>query len=472
MSANMMVGLIRNKLLAILLGPSGVGLFAQLMGVQNLAAGLVPMGMQAGALKYIAKYRSQEPERIARFVSTTSKLFLLLSLVTVALCFVLIKVIAGWALDSTQPLYLLYLAPPILGVPLLVQSQLWLLYVQAGLEVKSYSKATVTSSVIGLLVLLPIVLIWRQAGAAAHLLLFALISYVVARLYANRSMTKKLAAELKQASFDFSVIASLGKFALANLPITAFALFVPFIVRSQIVHDLGFQANGIYQAVFAMSNQYILVSTMAMQTYSFPKISQLSETSDINTEVNNAVRASLLFATAGILVVLTFRDFLISLLFSHKFLPAVDLLPIQMSGDLIRSVAWALQLPLLPQERFRARAALAIMQNSVFLTVFYVAGADARLQGVVVANAAAWATMMTTTYIYTNRVNGYSFTRQNLRLLVTSFAAVAIVAFAPFGDLRWRLVSVVVFLLWASTSVSRDEWSKIAGSFRKRLGPG
>lgn len=463
----MFVGLIRNKLLAVILGPAGVGLFAQLMGVQNLASGLVPMGMQTGALKYIAKYRSQDSMLLARFVASASKLFLALSVITTLACLVLIKPIAGWTLDTRS--YYVYLIPALLGIPFIVQSQLWLTYVQAGLEVKSYSKALVVTSVVGLITVIPLVLLWQQSGAAVHLLLFAFIGYVIARIYANRSMTQEMIKGMKSAAFDFQVALTLFRFGAANLPVFAFMLLVPFLVRTQIVNDLGFTANGIYQAVYAISSTYLSVPLTAMTTYSFPRISQLSDIKEINAEVNNAVKTVMLFATAAVLCVLLTRDILISILFSRKFLPAVTLFPLQMLGDLFRSITWAVQMPTLPQERFRARVVLATVQAAIFLGVFYSVAPGARLFGAVLGHAAAWGVSLVAHYIYMNRVNGYRFTRDNTRLLVTSVTAVALVAYLPFPQLNYRLLSVLITVIWLATAMTRSEITQLKQMLRSRV---
>ena len=463
-----LVGLIRNKLLAINLGPTGMGVFAQLFGVQALAAGLVPMGMQTEALRFVAKHRSEDPVAVARFVSTASKVFLLTSSATVLLCFIFLKPLSLWALHTTR--YMLFLVPPIIGVLFLVQSQLWLAYIQAGLDVKMYSKAQVTTAILGLTVLVPIVLVWNLKGAAVHLLIFAAVGYIVTRIFVKRSMSAEMAANLKGAAFDLSAVTSMARFGFANIPVSIFALLIPFIVRTQIVKHIGLHANGIYQAVFAISNQYVMVALMAMQTYAFPNISRLADdVRDVNTQVNNAIKAVLLFSTAGILAILLARDLVVNVLFSKEFSPAVGLLPLQMVGDFIRCVGFTVQLPLLAQKRLLARVVLATLQSAAFLGVFFVTPPHNRLYGAVLAHVAAWSVLLLSSYIYMSKTNGYRFTPDNVRLIACGLAAVSLVAFLPIQEPMWRLIAIGTTLAWGATALTKHERNQIRETIATRL---
>ena len=78
--ATAFVSIVRSKILAVILGPAGIGLFAQLQSFQNLAANAVPMGMQVGALKYFAQLRAtDERSMLPSYVATAGKVFFCLS---------------------------------------------------------------------------------------------------------------------------------------------------------------------------------------------------------------------------------------------------------------------------------------------------------------------------------------------------------------------------------------------------------
>jgi enterobacterial common antigen flippase len=461
------VSVVRNKMLAVVLGPAGVGLFAQMFGLQTMAAGIMPLGMQTGALRFIALYRVSDPKRLTSFVATSARMFLWLSLAATALCFVGIGPISVWA--TGNPAYRVMMIAPILGIPFLVQQTTWLQFVQAGLDVRSYSRALMITSVAGLAVLAPLVLIWGLKGASVHLFVFAVLGYLVARWTADRAMGPAMRREIDQAPFDRKAVGMLWRFGAANFVPFVLTLAFPFVLRAQIVQDCGLTRNGIYQALFAISMQYLAIPLNAMTAYSFPRISQLKELADINLEVNNATRVSVLFSAAGILAILLSRDLVIHLLFSDRFLGALALFPVQLVGDLIKSVSFAIQLPLLPQERHRARNIMAVIHYGVFAAIFFGVPREQRLWGAVWGHTLSWGVHLVMHLVYLHRTNGFRFTGENLRLLASSFVAVVAVAAMPFPDWRWRLAGVAVALVWAITSISRREVQQVVEAVRARL---
>lgn len=468
--ANTGVSVLRNKLLAVVLGPTGVGLFAQLFGLQTMAAGLVPLGLQTGALRYIALYRNENPRKLASFVGTASKLFLALSVVATVLCLAFLHPIARWAVGD--PIYTVLLIAPILGIPFLVQTQTWLTFVQAGLDVGSYSRALMLTSIAGIVVLAPLILVWRLKGASLHLLVFAAVGWAIALWTARRSMTPEMRQDLAHAPFDREAVASLWHFGSANFLPFLLTISFPFVLRAQIVQDCGLRENGFYQALFAISMQYLAIPLNAMTAYSFPRISQLREIDDINREVNHATRVAVLFSAAGILLILLTRDLVIHALFSENFLSAVPYFPVQMVGDLFKSVSFAIQLPLLPQGRYRARNVLALIQYGTFAAVLFAFPARMRIWGAVWGHTLSWVAHFVSHMVYLHRTNGFRFSPENLRLLLTSLVAVVAVAVMPFPDLRWRAAGAGVALLWAVTSITREEVDKIVAIVRARMGSG
>lgn len=426
------------------------------------------MGMQTGALKYLAQYRASKPELLPRYVVTATRTFLVLSAITIAFCLIFVRQIAAFALDN--PRSYLYLIPPLLGVPFLIQTQVWLTYLQAGLEMKAYSKALVLTSLISLPVAVPVILLWKQIGAAFHLLIVAILGYCIARVLVARVTSAQMRSEMKTTRPDPKAIWDLVRFGSANFPVFALTLGIPFIVRTQIIRDLGLTANGIYQVVFALSSYYLMMPLVAIGTYILPKVSQLNDPKAINKEINGAVKLALLLCTASILMVLLARELIIELLYSRKFLPAATLLPFQMVGDFFRAGAYVVQTPLLPQERFRARNIYHLVQYAVFLTVFYLTPPQSRLQGAVAAYAIGWALALLMTYLYTRWLNGFGFDRDNWYLFLLSVTAILIVVVVQTCVPNLNKIVYGVIIAWIAAAVRPNEWRKILSVFRERLG--
>lgn len=148
---------------------------------------------------------------------------------------------------------------------------------------------------------------------------------------------------------------------------------------------------------------------------------------------------------------------------------AVPLFPVQLVGDLMKAVCYAIQLPMLPQERFRARNIMTFAQYAVFAGVFFGVPAGERLWGAVWGHTASWACLLAILLIYLHRVNRFRFSAENLRLLVGSFAAVLAVAVLPFPSVRMRFVGLAIAVVWAATSITRREVERLLDVLRARM---
>jgi len=463
--ATTLVAIIRNKVLAVILGPSGVGLIAQLTTAQNFISSVVPMGMQVGTISQLCQLKSQS--LIAQCIATSQKVFFWLSMITTVVCLIFIKPITSITLGTNE--FFLYMIPMLLGVPFLIQSNVWQSYLLANLEIKIYSKIGILTSFIGLIIVVPMVLIWGLWGAIINVLFIAAINYIIYAIYANKTISTSLKAEIKSAPFNVETFKILRRFGWANLPVLALDLGIPFLIRIQIIRDLGLTSNGIYQAVLAISGALLTMPFNALTTYSFPTLSKLSDYREINGEVNTFSRLLLLICTFSCLIVLLFKDMAVQLLFSPKFFLAVGLLSWQVIGEFFKIVAMAIQLPLQPKERFKARNIINTLQKVVFIIILYLPPAAMRLEGAVWGYAASWFFTLFTAYLYTNRVNGFTFTRTNWRLFLTGTIAIFIIAFLPLSEMRWRIGGVILATFWTVTALSLREWQVFLRESKYRI---
>ncbi|MCX6377056.1 MAG: hypothetical protein NTU88_13665, partial [Armatimonadetes bacterium] len=146
------------------------------------------------------------------------------------------------------------------------------------------------------------------------------------------------------------------------------------------------------------------------------------------------------------------------------------LFPLQMAGDYCKFITYAIEAPMIPQERFFARNVICVAQYAIYMVVFYVMLPKFGLVGVVAANLALWSFALISMYLYLNRVNGYKFDRSNVRLLVTSAAGLlAIIATLQMHGLWWRLAGWGVMGLWMAMAPTSDDRAKLMEVIRARL---
>lgn len=86
-----LVSLIKNKLVAILLGPTGMGINGMIMSTTALISSLTNFGLQVSAVRDVSKaYTSNDEDTINQTVSVLRRLVLFTGLLGTILTFVLL----------------------------------------------------------------------------------------------------------------------------------------------------------------------------------------------------------------------------------------------------------------------------------------------------------------------------------------------------------------------------------------------
>ena len=83
-------------------------------------------------------------------------------------------------------------------------------------------------------------------------------------------------------------------------------------IRENIEHQLTTKDAGLWQAMFSLSDRYLTVITNIMIVYFIPKLSELSETQDLVTEIRKAFKRIV-------------PIMIISVSYTHLTLPTSDL---------------------------------------------------------------------------------------------------------------------------------------------------
>ncbi len=128
--------------------------------------------------------------------------------------------------------------------------------------------------------------------------------------------------------------------------------------------------------------------TTTLGVYYLPRLSELTELSDLRREIVQGCRIILPVAVVCALGIYTFRDFIITLLFSQDFAPMAQPFARQVVGDTLKIANWILSYLMLG----KAMTGLFIVSEItfaalfVFLTTQFVAAFG--LEGAAMAHAA------------------------------------------------------------------------------------
>lgn len=146
----------------------------------------------------------------------------------------------------------------------------------------------------------------------------------------------------------------------------------------------GAAFNGNYQAAAQIGTQYFAAVLAGLSNYFFPRFSAAKGSEELRIEVYAAADFVLRLAPPIVFAAIALRGPLIQALYSHRFDLAVDMLGYQLAGDIPKAVSWAYAGPLLFRGELRGfllteafGTAIAILSN--YLVVRWLGPAGAGL---------------------------------------------------------------------------------------------
>jgi PST family polysaccharide transporter len=241
------------------------------------------------------------------------------------------------------------------------------------------------------------------------------------------------------------------------------------ILRSILVSRLGLAMNGIYQVCVGISGLYMPLIVNSITAIVWPQIAAQTRNEDTAATMRQAVRLAFLLITAATGAMLAGAPIWIPVFYSGKFLPALDLLPIQFLGDYFRAAAWMCGVWLVPRNRLRPWVLFDFIYGIVLLAAFLLLLDRMGLRSVVFAYVAAHVSHAVLQYALARKALGFRFGPDNRRLLLASFALLLGLAVWTPRDLVGVALGLAALVAWALVAVRPDEWRTVWGWVRRYL---
>ncbi|MEJ5378462.1 MAG: O-antigen translocase [bacterium] len=348
---NIIIGIVRTKFMAILLGPAGVGL----MGIYQSAIGMVGtitgLGIGSSGVRQIAEAAgSGDDKKIARTIYALRRTAIILGFLGMGVTIALSKQLSLVTFGTKEHAW----AFSLLAVTILFRSvsggQSAL--IQGMRRIGDLAKISVIGAFLGTALSVPIVYLWREDGIVPSLIVVSAMSILPSWLYARKIQVTRVFMSLRDVSREMRGLLVLGSVFMASGVMTT---GVDYFIRVYVGRELGMESVGLYQCANTLSSLYIGVILNAMGMDFYPRLTAVAEDNEtVNRLVNEQTEVGLLLATPGILATLAFAPYLIQLFYSAKFVPAYEVLRWQILGIFLRVIAWPMGFILLAKGKSKA----------------------------------------------------------------------------------------------------------------------
>ncbi|OWQ87502.1 hypothetical protein CDN99_18030 [Roseateles aquatilis] len=362
----LLFGLLLIKIVATLLGPSGLGLMGQFMSLTTILVLLAGGGIATGVVKYVAEYK-EAPARLHEFLSAARGYSLIASLILLAIGIAAARPLSLWIFKEPGYAFIVYLLSVAqLGIAI---NSFALAVVGGYKDVVSSNIVNTTGTLLGLLALAPLIYLWGNTGMLIGLAVLPALPALISLWIVRRKYPEVLRRSFKINKTDAR---HLFRF---SLMLAASATTMPvaqMLLRSHLADQAGWTQVGYWQATIRLSDAYLLFVNMVLAGYYMPKLSELGPGRQQLRYMVEAMKRLLPLVAACIAAIWLLGSPLISLLFSEKFLPARELLTYQLIGDFFKIGSFIMGYVVVANAWLRWSILGDIVQASLFFTLAWV----------------------------------------------------------------------------------------------------
>lgn len=377
----MVMGFVIAKVVAVYTGPSGMAMLGQVQSMVGCLNGIINAPVGSGIVRYTAEKKDQGFEACAPWWRAALQWVLIISAVAIPTGLLMANHIADWLFQDESLAWIVMAT--ICVLPLSALGTLCNSVINGQQLYRRYVGLGMLSALVSAAVMLTMIMLANIQGAlfaaAVQAALIGLVMFI---------------ANLRQPWFRLQywwgsstpeARRSIGGYML--MAITS-ALTVPIsliLVRTILIHQVGWEATGHWQAVWKISEVYLGVITMALGTYYLPRLSSLVGVDAIADEINKTARIIIPVVAAMALCVYLLRDLAIWILFTSDFTAARDLFAIQLCGDVIKIASWLYAYPMLSRGATKWFMSVEVIFSTTFVILTYIFVSYVGIKGATIA---------------------------------------------------------------------------------------
>lgn len=369
-----LVGIVRSKFVAVLLGPAGFGLVGLYQSIVDLVRSVTSFGIGFSAVRDIAESSgdNEDKVKVARTYAVVYRLSLLTGILGALVTAVFSPLFSYYTFGDQKHTLLIGLMSFTLITDSISGGKSAL--IQGMMQISKLAKVKIALSILTLVISLPLYYLYNISAVVPVIIINSLLSLALFSLFAEKLDYKSYRIKLKEVFTEGYGMIRLGFYTSF---VTFLGMIAMYLVKVFVTRKGGIEAVGYFQAAWSFSITYIGAVLTAMATDFFPRLSSVNQDAQkVREMVNEQTQMALFLAGPIIIGMLTFMPFLIHLFYSPKFSQTIQILQWQMMGDFLKILSWPIGMILLAKNISRPFVLVETFWLLLFVLGIY-AGWDA-----------------------------------------------------------------------------------------------
>jgi O-antigen/teichoic acid export membrane protein len=337
-----LTSLVRGKVIAVYLGPAGMGIAALLTNTTSMIQQFSSCGVNMTAVKDVSQAEvDEDKKKIETTLGNIRLLVIFLGIVGLLISLIFAENFSIFTFGNSKYIFEFRLLSIFVFFTTIANGEMSIL--QGKKKFKKIAIGSVFGAVCGLLIGVPFYYFWGLDGIVPAMLALSFCTLGV-NIYLNRGSFNFYLFFQQFSLLEFSVASkrmiSLGMVLMIALLLGTLSTYLLniFITKNGGVGDVGY-----FQAANSMTNQYIGLVFTAMSIDYFPRLSAICNNKlKTNELVNNQLEIVLLLVAPILTGFMIFSAVAVKILLTSKFLVIVPLLNAMAMGAFFKAASYPL----------------------------------------------------------------------------------------------------------------------------------
>ena len=332
-------GLVQTKIVALLLGPAGVGVQNLYTTVLNMLSSFWGFGLQTSSVREIAQANATgDSVEISKTIVTLRRWVLSTALLGAFFLIIFSRQLSKWTFGDDSYAFGLVLVSLALIFSLISNGQIALI---KGLRrLKDLAKASMLGSLISLIISIPLFYLYGEKAIVPSIVITALLVLLCSYYYARKIIVEPCSLSFKESFIRGKTMFKMGFF----LMLSSFLMNLSsFLINSFISNYGSIDDVGYYRAGFLITSHYVGLIFTAMGADFLPRLSEVNKNPGQMREIvlQQTEIASLIIAPM-VTFLFPLNKLMIYLLYSDDFYIIEDFICWAALGLVARAGVWCL----------------------------------------------------------------------------------------------------------------------------------
>jgi O-antigen/teichoic acid export membrane protein len=461
------LSILRSKIIAVLLGPIGMGVAGLLTTTILLVGSLTNFGLGISAVKDIAAANGADDQsRINHVITIVRRLVWVTGLFGMLATLILSPWLSRLTFGNSDYTFAFAWLSVTLIFNQLTSGQDVLL--QGMRKLNHLAKANMAGSFFGLLVSIPLYYAYGIKGIVPALIASSFITMLIAWYFARQIKVEPVVLSAKKTYLEGREMLRMGIMLSLNTVIT---LGASYVVRMYISKTGGIADVGLYTAGFAIISTYVGLIFTAMSADYYPRLAGIANDKQQTGElINNQAELALLILAPILCIFLVFIKLVVAILYSKQFLPVNGMIHWAALGMFFKAASWPIGFLFLAKGDSKSFFWNELIAN-IYLLAFNILGYKFYgLNGMGISFLVGYAVYLLQVYEVTRRKYGFQLQRRFMVIFVKQllFGLVCFII-VNFMPVFWAYVTgtiVIAASLWFSVS-EMDKRLDLKSVYRK-----